>query len=271
VDAPPPRLFGIPAREAPVVAVLRRGPSGWCHVGRWDVDSSTYESGAWLRGTLYPQRCDLSPDGRWLCYFALRAGASWSAGGTYVAVSRLPWLTALAAWGTDGTWTRGLHFTDDTDSWPLGDPDEGDAGPLRARYGVAYTRPASYAVERRSGWVETVDSPPQGEDDVWDEHRAERITMARPSPADGRLLTVRGGAAAFRSGPAGWWQPPTYALDGVPLEAVQWADWARDGRLLVATSDGRLQVRHGGTVHEVADLAALTPDPQPAPPDATRW
>lgn len=108
---PPPRLFGIPARDAPVVAVLRRCPSDWAHVGRWDVDAPTFRGGTWLHGTLYPQRCDLSPDGRYLCYFTLASHARWSAGWTYIAVSRLPWLTAMAAWGTDGTWTRGLHGT----------------------------------------------------------------------------------------------------------------------------------------------------------------
>jgi hypothetical protein len=51
------------------VAVLRRGPS---HVGRWDLARGTYEPGAWIRANLYPQRCDLSPDGRWLCYFTLK-------------------------------------------------------------------------------------------------------------------------------------------------------------------------------------------------------
>ena len=28
---------------------------------------------AWLHGRIYPERCDLSPDGRWLAYFTLRA------------------------------------------------------------------------------------------------------------------------------------------------------------------------------------------------------
>jgi hypothetical protein len=267
----PPRLFGIPARDAPVVAVLRRGPSDWSHVGRWDVDALTYESGAWLHGTLYPQRCDVSPDGRWLCYFALKAGGRWSAGSTYVAVSRLPWLTALAAWGTNGTWTRGLHFVTDRDSWPLEDPDEGDAAPLRARYGLAHTRPASFAVERRGGWTETAGTPPQGDHDVWDEKRAERIVLERRSPRDGRVLTVRGGQAAFRSGPDGWWLPALYAVDDQVLDDVQWADWSADGRLLVATVDGRLQVRDGSTASGEVDLAALSPDPQPPPALATRW
>lgn len=268
---PAPRLFGIPARDAPVVAVLRRGPSDWSHVGRWDLDTLTYESGAWLHGTIYPQRCDLSPDGRWLCWFGLKAGGRWSAGSTYVALSRLPWLTALAAWGTDGTWSRGLHFVTDRGSWPLGDPDEGDAGPLRQRYGLAFTRAASFAVERRNGWSETADTPPQADHDLWDEQRAERIVMARPNPRDGALLTVRGGQAAFRSGAAGRWQPPLYAVDEVVLHDVQWADSAADGRLLVATVEGRLQVLEGGTVSEEVDLAALAPAPKPPPEHATHW
>ncbi len=99
---PPPRLVGNPARAASVVAVLRRGPSDWTHVARWDVDALTYVSGSWLHGTLYPQRCAVSPDGRWLCYVALKTGGRWSAGSTYVAVSRLPWLTAPAAWAPAG-------------------------------------------------------------------------------------------------------------------------------------------------------------------------
>jgi len=42
----PPRLFGIPAARAPIVAVLRRGPSNWSHAGRGDVARGVYEPGA---------------------------------------------------------------------------------------------------------------------------------------------------------------------------------------------------------------------------------
>ena len=58
------------------------------------------------------------------------------------------------------------------------------------------------------------------------------------------------------------------------LEDVQWADWAADGRLLIATADGRLQARTiDDAVTAVAwerDLAALQPDPVAAPNDARR-
>ena len=82
------RVFGIGATAADVVAVLRRGPSGWCHVGRWDIAAWRYEPGSWLHGTLYPQRCDLSADGRYLCYFALEGNSTWELGDTYIAISR---------------------------------------------------------------------------------------------------------------------------------------------------------------------------------------
>src|SRR5262245_48312523 len=32
-----PRIFCIPATRAPIVAVLRRGPSAWSHLGKWDL------------------------------------------------------------------------------------------------------------------------------------------------------------------------------------------------------------------------------------------
>ena len=72
-----PRIFCIPASRAPFVAVLRRGPSDWSHLGKWDVGRSVYEPGAWIRANLYPQNCDLSPDGRWFCYSTLKGSAKW--------------------------------------------------------------------------------------------------------------------------------------------------------------------------------------------------
>jgi hypothetical protein len=93
----PPRIYGIPATMAPIVAVFRRGPTNWSHVGRWDFGEKRYEPGAWLGGRIFPRRSDLSPDGRFLCYFAHKPSATWKHGEAYVALSKLPWLTALHA------------------------------------------------------------------------------------------------------------------------------------------------------------------------------
>jgi hypothetical protein len=92
-----PRIVGIPASRAPVVAVIRRGPSAWDASRPLGRRNAAYEPGEWLRGTTYPQRCDVSPDGRWFAYFAMKQAGEWELGATYVAISRLPWLTALAA------------------------------------------------------------------------------------------------------------------------------------------------------------------------------
>jgi len=284
-----PRLFGIPALAAAVVAVLRRGPSDWSHLGRWDLTDGTYEPGSWIRANLYPQRCDLSPDGRWFVYFtakpsaAARAGG-WDAGDTYLAVSRLPWLTALAAWGTCGTWTRGAHFVDDSGVQELGVADQGDTADLTSRYGLAFNRPTTFAVERRRGWVEAPGTPARSADDAWDERRADHVVLEKPCPADDAfVLSVRGRFAAFREGPhrdeprvADYLLTSTVTGTGDerPLDGVQWADWSADGRLLVATTDGRLQIRERAgraVVLPEVDLAATAPDPQRSPPLARAW
>lgn len=112
-DRPPPRIYCLPATKAPVVAVFLRGPTNWSHVGRWDLATGRHEPGGWLGGRIFPLRSDLSPDGRYLCYFAHKPSAAWEHGDAYVVVSRLPWLTALHAFGTCGTWTRGYYFADE--------------------------------------------------------------------------------------------------------------------------------------------------------------
>jgi hypothetical protein len=273
-----PRLFGIPALDAPVVAVLRRGPSDWMSVGRWDVSSMSYEQGSWLRGTIYPQRCDLSPDGRWLCYFALKGSARWSLGATYIAISKLPWLSALAGWGTCGTWTRGLHFERDPSVWRVSDPDEGELAPLRGRVGLAVTAPASFAVERRRGWHEVDGTAPRTPTDMWDERRAAYLRLAKAQPGNDRVrLEVTGQYAAFRS--AARSRAVSYRVVGssgeTPLADVQWADWAADGRLLIATNTGELQARDPidwcKAAAVVADLSRLLPAPTPPPTTARQW
>ena len=284
------RVFGIGATAADVVAVLRRGPSDWCHVGRWDIAARRYEPGSWLHGTLYPQRCDLSADGRYLCYFALKGNSTWELGDTYIAISRLPWLTALAAWRTDGTWTRGAHFVADASRCDLGLPDAGDTNGLRGRYGLALTEPAAYPVERRRGWRETPDTPARAPGDVWDEKRSDEITMARPQPEPARgrppwargtrpWLAVSGGYAAHRGLPQHY-HPPRYELRDSPagsvlerLGEVQWADWARGGELLTATTDGRLQIRDRATLQAAweHDLAPMRPTSGKPPAEARHW
>ena len=57
------------------------------------------------------------------------------------------------------------------------------------------------------------------------------------------------------------------------LEDVQWADRDANGRLLVATDAGRLQIRDGAGVVVLweADEGSATPDPSPPPAEASTW
>jgi hypothetical protein len=110
---PPCRLFVIPARDRPVALILRRGPAAWYHLILWNTATDALEHGAWFRGRIYEERCDLSPDGELFLYFALQ-GRRWrtSYEGAWTAVSRPPWLHALALWPQGHTWGGGGRFLD---------------------------------------------------------------------------------------------------------------------------------------------------------------
>jgi len=108
VSPTPPRLHVLTAAAAPVAVVFRRGPTRWAHVVKLDLDAATVEHGAWLRGRLFPRRSALSADGRLLGYVAHTARRPpWD---VYVAISRPPWLTALAAWHALTTYVEGSAF-----------------------------------------------------------------------------------------------------------------------------------------------------------------
>ena len=91
-----------------------RGPSAWSHIVAWNTAKDTFEHGAWFRGRIYEDRCAVSPDGELFLYFALK-GSLWNTDyrGTWTAVSRLPWLHALALWPAGDTWGGGGWFADD--------------------------------------------------------------------------------------------------------------------------------------------------------------
>jgi hypothetical protein len=71
------------------------------------MKDDTFEIGQWLKGRIYERRCDLSPEGDLLMYFAAswrKPYQSWSA------VSRPPFLTALALWPKGNAWGGGGQF-----------------------------------------------------------------------------------------------------------------------------------------------------------------
>lgn len=108
---PSTRCYVLIAREAPVAAVFRRGPSGVVQLLKWNLADDTFEEGQWFKGRIYERRADLSPSGEHLIYFAAKHKApmySWSA------ISKPPYLTALALWEGMGAWGGGGLFDDET-------------------------------------------------------------------------------------------------------------------------------------------------------------
>jgi hypothetical protein len=104
---PTARVYAIVARDARTAVVFRRGPTKQVRMLRWDLATDRVEGGQWLSGRIYEERCDLSPDGALLVYFA---GKFKPEVDTFTAISRPPFFTALAFWPDRGTWGGGGVF-----------------------------------------------------------------------------------------------------------------------------------------------------------------
>jgi hypothetical protein len=113
----PARLHVLLASEAKVGVVWRRGPSKQVCSILWDRAKDTFELGQWLKGRIYERRADLSPDGRHLIYFAMNGKWDGKTGGSWTAVSRAPYLKALALYGKGDGWHGGGLFTGERSYW----------------------------------------------------------------------------------------------------------------------------------------------------------
>jgi hypothetical protein len=71
----PARIHGYVARKADVALLIRRYPTQWFQLIRWDLNTGTLEYGQWFRGRIYQDRSDLSPDGKYFLYFARKITA----------------------------------------------------------------------------------------------------------------------------------------------------------------------------------------------------
>lgn len=113
----PCRLFMIMARQAQTAIIFRRGPSKWTQLIKWNTQTDTFDYGQWFRGRIYEKRGDLSPNGNLLVYFVSKFNKSTLADAEYTyawtAVSKPPWLTALALWPKGDCWHGGGLFEND--------------------------------------------------------------------------------------------------------------------------------------------------------------
>jgi hypothetical protein len=252
--AQPARLAVFLARDAPVGVVLRRGPSEWAQLSRWERRTDTFEHGQWLHARVYERRCDLSPDGSLFIYVATKQGAPEhrdpSIGEAWTALSRPPYFTAITLWPQLGTWYGGGAFESDRhvllDVTCSADPHPEFPAPRALRLGHVGAESAPW--ERRllrDGWVlaERGFHPRThrrvGERELWRKrHRSRDLTLVR------QVEEVDFGRYGGPYADTFWIE--TDGGDLLPMDGVSWADWegpdrlalVRDGCLLAATVAG---------------------------------
>ena len=89
----------------------------------WDRDDDTFAMGQWVGARIYERRCDLSPDGRHLLYFAANGKWSGEVRGSWSAVSRAPYLKAISLYPKGDCWEGGGLFTSNETFWLSGGHD----------------------------------------------------------------------------------------------------------------------------------------------------
>lgn len=272
----PPRLHVLLARGAPYGVVIRRGPSRWACTTGWNRADDTFAVGQWVRARIYERRCDLSPDGRHLIYFAMNGRWTADLRGSWTAISRAPHLKAIGLWAKGDCWQGGGLFLNDRDVWinGCGCHDERlrpadlrvvDTPPVGGAYG-AECPGVYYRRLQRDGWtlVRTRQYVATGQID----------TFEKPAGGSWILRKLAHSCPPHRPGCGCYYDEHELenraAGSHVLLPDWQWADvdsdrerlvWAQEGRLLA----GRLSADGPADIRVLHDFNGMAPDPAPAP------
>lgn len=271
-----PQLYVLRASSAAraVVFVSHRRKRWSLHL--WDLDARHVERGGVFFGTLYPRRCDLSPDGRYLLYFAMKAPGAPAWPWQFSALSRAPWLACLLAWREAGTWTSGMHFC----SRSSGRPEIPDRQYLhhvvesadRCPWNIEKTARMGLAAERRIGFVEAEDSPAPCD-------QPRRVLLHKRRPGGGREGLELSSSPFGESDEGIEGTRNLYALrreDGreIALPEHGWLDWLDHDHVYGTTRDGRLVVctlRGDELVETWSHAFGRMPSRKPAPAWARGW
>ena len=287
---PPPRLALLRASLAPLALVLRRGPSKWVEAVQWDFRTDSFQHGHWFHGRIYDRRSDLSPDGTLFVYFASQFSRHSVSDTEYTyawtAVSRVPWLTALALWPKGDCWWGGGLFLDAHSVWLNHRPDEATPHSRHRPKGLRVQPNPEAAGEdepiyrrrlERDGWVLRQDWMTEwtglgrGYVTLAPEERVRRHPLTA-SRTLGIVLTRRIDNLSYRE---------QFAIEGAedainfPPGPLQWLDWDTRGRL-IALSGGRIWAAdvEGTQVRRFAELLDLRddkPETREPPDSASRW
>ena len=285
---PSTRIYAILARKAPFAVVFRRGPSKQVLTIGWNTETHEFRIGQWFEGRIYERRCDLSPSGEKLIYFAAKYRSPLY---TWTAVSRPPFLTALLLWPRGDAWGGGGLFNNER---TIGLNHPKSHMDLAAEFGL----PKSICVEPsgiyagrgednpilsqrllRDGW--TLRQAPEGWENkpksrIWHEFRKKEI-WAKSSGS----WTLEMWVVGIHKRDGSWYVLEHRILDAqgrvaLDLGRSDWADWSRSGELLYACEGRLYRIVVDGkseldTPEELIDLRDLKFEPSVAPPQATVW
>ncbi len=221
---PPPRLHVMLARDAPIGVVVRRGPSRMVCSLRWDLRTDEIQMGQWLKGRIYERRGDISPNGQFWLYMAMKAGKAYSA------IAVVPFLKAKVFCSHGTTYEGGGVFTDNSSYLPCGwcDPIE----------------------EYNSGFQRSTELPKSGGSLCASSWTADTLRLSRSEWTAADAAPNRG-KCLQKPLVNGWtlqkWisEHEEYRLvseRGTELDGTtwEWADWDSYGNRLVWAQEGKL-------------------------------
>lgn len=267
--------------------IFRRGPSKWVQLIKWNTKRDTIELGQWFNGRIYERRSDLSPDGPLLIYFAQKISARSKKDQEYTyawtAISRPPYLTALALWPKGDCWHGG--------------------GSFKNRRVVLLNHKPSVAKPHKKHQPQRLlvipDPKAHGEDDPVFSQRLERDgwQLKRAWQVENRgypkLFHTIQPEVREKTNPSRTHviqltrsielldYSEDFAVRNIKqflvanIERASWADWDQQGRLVVAR-DGKIfaaSINRDTDLTEklLIDLNPCKPKPVPPPEWATKW
>jgi hypothetical protein len=311
----PPRIFFLLARNAPIAVVFRRGPSKWVQIIKWNTQTDKFEYGQWFHGQMYERRCDLSPDGSLLVYFCAKWSGrriaeaeqmlhkeSTSVAGSpirtllkgrpktrnqytyaWTAVSKPPFLTALALWPKGDCWHGGGLFKSNKRLWLNHKPDVSIPHRNHLPVGLCVEPNPNACGEddpiysmrlEREGWIlkQKWQTENRGYPDLFRTLQSEIREKLSPDRKQAlrliRSVDVLDYSEEFTVSSAS-------APSSLKMVRVNWADWDQQGRLVFARS-GKIfaaELNTAGEIleRELIDLNGLEPAPMQSPSWASKW
>ncbi|MGI4790693.1 MAG: hypothetical protein ACRYFS_17805 [Janthinobacterium lividum] len=275
--------------------------------------TDTFTPGQWFHGRIFEKRCDLSPDGTLLIYFAQKIDGrtKWDEGThNWTAISRLPYLTALALWMYGYGGGGGGLFSSNTDVRLNQSGQAAEPHPDHLPRGLnidtrSFANEDAHLSQRliRDGWQHTQKLQGEAIESPWGKAYWERKRTGLPTDFDwhrtvdhlsttSRYIFLTPGIDEKPNSDRsltlvmktttrnGYSRRYTYFVrdaEGLeePLTGAEWADWDYRGRLVFAR-DGKIFALPPDGVgraepQELANLNDHKPEPMVAPDWAKVW